>query len=109
MVRVVEGRAAFGRARTAGDRWGLLAVGTSGGEVVRVSRDELEAGDPRAGAAAVLLAQWIDSLYAAMSRDKLPAISIELPLGGDREVEQARVSACARSWPGWRTSRASPA
>jgi NHLM bacteriocin system ABC transporter ATP-binding protein len=117
LVRVVEGRAMFGSARTAGDRrsqivgggdpdgsadgaggealrgidaWGLLAVGTSGGEVVRVSRAELEAGDPRTGAAAVLVAQWVDSLYAAMARDKLPAISIDLPLGGAREVGQGQ-------------------
>src|ERR1044071_407479 len=90
LVRVVEGRAMFGRARTEGARWGLLAVGTSGGEVIRVSRAELDAGDPRTGAAAVLLAQWIDSLYAAMARDKLPAISIELPLGGAREVGQGK-------------------
>src|SRR6185503_5002735 len=76
LVRVVEGQAMFGRARTAGDRRGLLAVGTSGGEVVRVSRAGLGAGDPRTGAAAVLLVQWVDSLYAAMARDKLPAISI---------------------------------
>ncbi|HWO24191.1 MAG TPA: NHLP bacteriocin export ABC transporter permease/ATPase subunit [Kofleriaceae bacterium] len=90
LVRVVEGRAMFGRARTAGDRWGLLAVGTSGGEVIRVSRAELEAGDPRTGAAAVLIAQWVDTLYAAMARDKLPAISIELPLGGTREVGEGQ-------------------
>src|SRR5262245_13846077 len=90
LVRVVEGQALFGRARTAGGCWGLLAVGTSGGEVVRVSRAELEADDPRTGAAAVLLAQWVDSLYAAMARDKLPAISIDLPLGGEREVDQGQ-------------------
>ena len=80
----------FGRARTTGDHWGLLAVGTSGGEVVRVSRAELEAGDPRTGAAAVLLTQWVDSLYAAMAHDKLPEISIELPLGEAREVGQGQ-------------------
>ncbi len=106
LVRVVEGRAMFGRAGRglagrdpieAGSeaprdshRWGLLAVGSSGGEVIRVSRAELEADDPRTGAAAVLLAQWVDSLYAAMARDKLPAISIDLPLGGAREVAQGQ-------------------
>jgi ATP-binding cassette subfamily C protein len=93
LVRVVEGRAMFGRAREALpgiNRWGLLAVGTSGSEVVRVRRAELETGDPRTGAAAVLLAQWVDSLYAAMARDKLPAISIDLPLGGEREVGQGQ-------------------
>lgn len=90
LVRMGEGRAMFGRARADGDRWGLLAVGMSGGEVIRVSRGELEGGDPRTGAAAVLLAQWVDSLYAAMARDKLPAISIELPLGGEREVAQGQ-------------------
>jgi NHLM bacteriocin system ABC transporter ATP-binding protein len=72
LVRVEEGRAMFGRARTADNHWGLLAVGTSGGEVVRMSRSELEAGDPRTGAAAVLIAQWVDLLHAAMARDKLP-------------------------------------
>src|SRR3954470_21609875 len=41
LMRVVQGRAMFGRARGAGDRWGLLAVGTNGGEVIRVSRAEL--------------------------------------------------------------------
>src|ERR1700704_2155403 len=90
LVRVVEGRAMFGCARTASERWGLLAVGTSGSEVVRVRRAELETGDPRTGAAAVLLAQWVDSLYAAMARDKLPAISLDLPLGGEREVGQGQ-------------------
>jgi ATP-binding cassette subfamily C protein len=90
LVRVVEERAMFGRTRTAGDRWGLLAVGTSGGEVVRVSRTALEARDPRTGDIAVLLAQWVDSLYAAMARDKLPAISIELPLGNAHEVGQGQ-------------------
>src|SRR5215475_2064488 len=90
LVRVVEGRAMFGRAHTAGDRWGLLAVGTSGGEVVRVGRAELETGDLRTGVAAVLLAQWVDSLHAAMARDKRPAASIDLPLGGAREVGQGQ-------------------
>jgi NHLM bacteriocin system ABC transporter ATP-binding protein len=90
LVRVEQGRAMFGRARTDGDRWGLLAVGTSGGEVVRASRAALEAGDPRTGAAAVLLAQWVDALYAAMARDKLPAISIELPLGDAHEVGEGQ-------------------
>src|SRR3954471_23047059 len=90
LVRVAEGRAMFGSARTAGARWGLLAVGRGGGEVVRVTRTELGAGDPRTGAAGVLLGQWVDALYAAMARDKLPAISIDLPLGGDREVGQGQ-------------------
>src|SRR5215468_7135331 len=56
LVGLEQGRAMFGRARTAGDRWGLLAVGTNGSEVVRVSRAELATGDPRTGTAAVLLA-----------------------------------------------------
>ena len=90
LVRVIAGRALFGHTRTTGDHWGLLAVGTSGSEVVRTSRSALENGDPRNGAAAVRLAQWIDSLYAAMARDKLPALSIDLPLGGEREVGQGQ-------------------
>lgn len=90
LVRVGEGRAMFGRARVAGDRWGLLAVGTSGGAVVRVSRATLEAQDPRAGATAILLAQWVDALYAAMARDKLPAISSDLSLGEPHEVAQGQ-------------------
>lgn len=90
LVRVVEGRAMFGRTRAAGDRWGLLAVGSSGGEVIRVSRATLEAGDPRTGPTAALLVQWIDSLYAAMARDKLPAISSELSFGDAHEVGQGK-------------------
>jgi NHLM bacteriocin system ABC transporter ATP-binding protein len=94
LMRVEAGRAMFGRARTAGDRWGLLAVGSSGGEVVRVSRASLEEGegerDPRLGATAALLAQWVDALYAAMARDKLPAISSELSFGEAHEVGQGQ-------------------
>ena len=90
LVRVTEGRAMFGRPRAAGDRWGLLAVGTSGGAVVRVSRATLDAQDPRSGATAILLAQWIDALYAAMARDKLPAISSDLSLGEPHEVAQGQ-------------------
>ncbi|HET9626833.1 MAG TPA: NHLP bacteriocin export ABC transporter permease/ATPase subunit [Kofleriaceae bacterium] len=88
LVRVTEGRAMFGRAPADGDRFGLLAVGTSGGEVIRVGRDAL--GDPRTGAGPALLAPWVDALYAAMARDRLPAISLELALGGEREVGQGQ-------------------
>lgn len=87
LVRVVAGQALFGRARTAGERWGLLAVGTSGSEVIRVRRAALDTGEPPIAA---LVAQWVDALYAAMARDKLPAISIELALGGEREVGQGQ-------------------
>lgn len=102
LVRVVQGRAMFGRALTTDDRWGLLAVGSSGGEVVRVSRAALESLDPRTGDLAVLIAQWVDSLYAAMVRDKLPAISIELSLGAAREVGQGQ-SARVREELAWVT------
>lgn len=90
LVRVAQGQAMFGRARGDGDRWGLLAVGGSGGEVARSSRAALEAGDPRTGAAAALLTQWVDALYAAMARDKLPAISIELGCGDAHEVGEGQ-------------------
>lgn len=90
LVRVGEGRAMFGRTRAAGDRWGLLAVGSSGSAVVRVSRAVLAAHDPRTGVLAPLLAQWIDALYGAMARDKLPAISSDLSQGEPHEVAQGQ-------------------
>lgn len=90
LVRVEQGQAMFGRARAEGDRWGLLAVGSSGGEVARGSRASLEAGDPRTGATAALIAQWVDALDAAMARDKLPAISSELALGEAHEVGEGQ-------------------
>lgn len=90
LVRVEKGQAMFGRARSDGDRWGLLAVGSSGGEVARAPRTALEAGDPRTGATAALLALWVDALYEAMARDKLPALSIELGLGEAHEVGEGQ-------------------
>ncbi len=90
LVRVGQGRAMFGRVPGAGERWGLLAVGSSGGEVVRVSRAALGGCDPRTGDLAVLVAQWVDALYAAMVRDKLPAISVELALGAAHEVGEGQ-------------------
>jgi hypothetical protein len=73
---------------TADARWGLLASGHErqrGGPGHRGLEPAI-----RGPAPPVLLAQWVDSLYAAMARDKLPAISIDLPLGGAREVGQGQ-------------------
>jgi ATP-binding cassette subfamily C protein len=78
LVRVGEGQAMFGSA--AGGRWGLLAVATSGSEVIRTPRGEARS----------LVAAWVDALYAAMARDKLPAISVDLPLGDAREVAEGQ-------------------
>ncbi len=86
LVRVERGQAMFGRARTGSDRWGLLAVGSSGGEVARVKRPQLEGRDPRTGDLATLIGQWIDALYAAMARDKVPAMSSELSLSEPHEL-----------------------
>lgn len=90
LVRVECGQAMFGRARAGGDRWGLLAVGSSGGEVERVKRPQLEGRDPRTGDLAALIGQWIDALYAAMARDKLPAMSSELSLSEPHELGQGQ-------------------
>jgi NHLM bacteriocin system ABC transporter ATP-binding protein len=93
LVRVAEGEAAFASGAESAP-WGLLAVATSRGELIRISRRELEASEVRTGRAAALLARWVDALYAAMARDKLPAVSLELPPGVECEVaagQSARV------------------
>ncbi len=90
VARVTAGRTVFG-AGTPGDGegWGLLAVGGHGTQLVKLPRNDL-GGDPRSGRAATLVAEWVDALYAAMTRDKLPAISVELPLGQETEVAESK-------------------
>jgi NHLM bacteriocin system ABC transporter ATP-binding protein len=63
--------------------WGLLAVGSSGTELIRLgSTRALGEGDAARG----LIEGWIEGLYAAMTRDLLPALSLELPGGGPSEL-----------------------
>src|SRR5262245_51650496 len=45
LVQVGAREAAFGHAVTAGDDWGLLAVMSSGGQIVQMTRPEFEARD----------------------------------------------------------------
>jgi NHLM bacteriocin system ABC transporter ATP-binding protein len=86
LVQVREREAAFGHAGAAEDGWGLLAVMSSGGRIVRMSRREFEVRDRRHGGGAALLARWIDALYGAMACDKVPASAVQLFHGTESEV-----------------------
>ena len=82
LLRVDTGGALFGTGpAVASGRWGLLVVGATGTQVLKSSRAAL------AGAAPAWVEPWIDSLCAAMTADRLPAVSIELVAG--EESEQA--------------------
>jgi NHLM bacteriocin system ABC transporter ATP-binding protein len=87
LLRVRPGQALFGTAGGAGpDGWGLLAVGAGPAELSRVSQAALPGGN---GRTAALVARWIHLLYAALTRDKLPAISVELSPGREIEVAES--------------------
>lgn len=91
LLRVPPGQTLFGIGPTPlSERWGLLAVGAKNTELVRVERAALgrAAGQvPTPRVLAPLVEAWVQAIYESMTRDKLPAISVELESG--REVEVA--------------------
>jgi NHLM bacteriocin system ABC transporter ATP-binding protein len=75
LVQVREREAAFGHAGATGDGWGLLAVMSSGGQAIRMTRREFEVRDRRHGGGAALLARWTDALHDAMACEKPVGVS----------------------------------
>jgi ATP-binding cassette subfamily C protein len=87
LLRAQAGQALFGMgAAEDGERWGLLAVGANNTELLVSPREALieRAADWRGLAG--LVEPWVQSLYACMTRDKLPAISVELEAGTPVDV-----------------------
>lgn len=88
LLRVGAGQALFGVGRPADAGWGLLAVGSNNTHLLRLRQAALGDGHGPAHLAP-LVEPWIDALHAAMTRDKLPAISVVLEPGRAVEVAQA--------------------
>jgi NHLM bacteriocin system ABC transporter ATP-binding protein len=74
LLQVPAGEGVFGADGAADGRRGLLAVGTRDTRIRRIATDVPP--PPR------LVDAWIDSVYAALTRDQLTAISAELVPGG---------------------------
>jgi NHLM bacteriocin system ABC transporter ATP-binding protein len=96
VLRVEEGHALFGAARRAdANGWGLLAVATNQTRLFREPQSGLDASE-----AAALAEPWIEVLYASMTRDKLPAVSVELAPGQEIDLEPG-ANLRARAEPIW--------
>ncbi|MET0553734.1 MAG: NHLP bacteriocin export ABC transporter permease/ATPase subunit [Vicinamibacteria bacterium] len=87
LLRVGTGQALFGTPPAAREDHGLLAVGSADTRLIRTERQRLAARDARGHDLSALLAVWIDALYEAITRDRLPAQSRELVTGAEAEVE----------------------
>jgi NHLM bacteriocin system ABC transporter ATP-binding protein len=89
LTRAVKGQALFGIGDDAGSGWGLLAVGGHETRLLAVREESLrdEATDP--AGLGHLVESWVQALYRPMTRDKLPAITIELKPGQEHEVAEA--------------------
>jgi NHLM bacteriocin system ABC transporter ATP-binding protein len=89
LLRAGKGQALFGVAADGDGPWGVLAVGSHETRLLMVGEETLRgAGADRAGLAG-LVEPWVQSLYAPMTRDKLPAICVELETGQERDVAEA--------------------